>query len=131
MKKLRTFFSRHRRLGIALIFLYFAILSGCIFPAYNLTRPESNYGPWSHLFLAASIAVFWGGMVRGMLPNSGLLPVLALNFGVPVAGMVFRFLLEFGEVSNTYNFTLPNMALHIAIAVIVSTLTWYWRKQDQ
>ena len=45
MKKLEAFFSRHRRLAAAVVFLTFAVLGGCIFPVHNLTRPESNYMP--------------------------------------------------------------------------------------
>ena len=128
MKTLERFFSHHRRLATTVAFFCFAILGGCIFPVYNLTRPESNYSPWSHFYLAASLAVFWGGTAKAMFPKAGFLPILALNFAVTLAGMGFRYLLEFGEVSNTYNFTLPNMALHIAAAVSVSTLSWYWAK---
>ena len=129
MKKLVAFFSRHRRLAAAVIFLCFAVLGGCIFPVHNLTRPESNYSPWSHIYLAASVFLFWGGMARAMFPRAGIISILALNFGVTLSGMVFRYLLEFGEVSNTYNFTLPNIALHTTVAVIVSTLSWLWAKQ--
>ena len=39
-----------------------------------------------------------------------------------------RYLLEFGEVSNSYNFTVPNMLLHIGVTVTLSTLSWLWTK---
>lgn len=126
MKKLESFFSRHRRLAAAVVFLTFAVLGGCIFPVHNLTRPESNYTPWIHLYLAASIFAFCGQMDHRIFPNGKFISILALNLGVTLAGMAFRYLLEWGEVSNTYNFTLPNITLHIAFAVIVSTLSWYW-----
>ena len=129
MKKLESFFSHHRRIAVAVVFLSFAILGGCIFPVHNLTRPESNYTPWHHLYLAASVFIFWGSMAKAMFPKAGILPILALNLSVTLTGMLFRYLLEWGEVSNTYNFTLPNITLHIAFAVIVSTLSWYWAKQ--
>lgn len=128
MKTLESFFSRHRRLAISFVFLSFAILGGCIFPVHNLTRPESNYTPWRHLYLAGSIFVFWGGIARAMFPKAGFFPILTLHFAVTLVGMVFRYLLEFGEVSNTYNFTLPNSLLHIAFAVTVSALSWLWAK---
>ena len=131
MKKFETFFSRHRRIAVSVVFLSFCILGGCIFPAHNLTRPESNYSPWTHLYLTASVFVFWGGMARAMFPKAGIFPILALHLGVTLGGMVFRYLLEFGEVSNTYNFTLPNMALHITAAVIISTLSWLWAKHSK
>ena len=68
-------------------------------------------------------------MDHRIFPNGKIIPILALNLGVTLTGMLFRYLLEWREVSNTYNFTLPNITLHIAFAVIVSTLSWYWTKQ--
>lgn len=34
-------------------------------------------------------------------------------------GFLCRYFLEYGEVSNTYNFTLPNIALHLLITGIL------------
>ena len=47
---------------------------------------------------------------------------LALTF----VGLGGRYLLEWGEVSNTYNFTLPNLLLHIAVFAGISWLAWYF-----
>ena len=45
--------------------------------------------------------------------------VLLINVAHIIAGMICRYFLEFGEVSNTYNFTLPNIAIHtVAISCI-------------
>ena len=37
-------------------------------------------------------------------------------------GLACRFLMEFGEVSNTEDFTLPNVALHLSVVVALTTL---------
>lgn len=46
--------------------------------------------------------------------------VALINLGIVVLGMVFRYLLEFGEVSNTYNFTPPNVLVHVATTFVIS-----------
>ena len=40
--------------------------------------------------------------------------VLLIHAAHIIGGMLCRYFLEFGEVSNTYNFTLPNIAIHMA-----------------
>ena len=32
---------------------------------------------------------------------------------------------EYGEVSNTYNFTLLNSSIHMVLTVLWSTVNWY------
>jgi len=55
-----------------------------------------------------------------------------LNTGLVVLGMISRYFLEYGEVSNTYNFTLLNSSVHIVLTVLWSTVNWYkYRKQFQ
>ena len=40
-----------------------------------------------------------------------------------LAGLLCRFLLEYGEVSNSVNFTAPNVLLHLLLAVGLPALT--------
>ena len=63
-----------------------------------------------------------------MLPHYGIQLILPLNLLLVLLGMGARYLLEFGEVSNSYNFTVPNMLLHIGVTVTLSTLSWLWTK---
>ena len=46
----------------------------------------------------------------------------ALALGMTLLGLACRFLMEFGEVSNTYNFTPPNVALHLSVAAVITAL---------
>lgn len=66
-----------------------------------------------------------------MFPNCKLCHILLLNLLLVLLSMGSRYLLEFGEVSNTYNFTLPNMILHILVTVTLSTLSWVWTVSKQ
>lgn len=45
--------------------------------------------------------------------------LMAFNSLYILAGMGCRYLLEFGEVSNTYNFTVPNMIVHVLLINIL------------
>ena len=42
-----------------------------------------------------------------------------LTLIMTLTGFICRFLLEFGEVSNSYNFTLPNVAVHLFLALVI------------
>lgn len=44
-------------------------------------------------------------------------------------GMIARYFLEYGEVSNTYNFTLKNIVIHIVIMMLLSMMFWMQTKK--
>ena len=56
--------------------------------------------------------------------------VLLINVTHIIAGMICRYFLEFGEVSNTYNFTLPNIAIHI-VAISCICICGYLHEKKQ
>ena len=58
------------------------------------------------------------------MKNWKLHQVALLNLGMILLSMLFRYLLEFGEVSNTYNFTAPNIALHIVATLTISMVSY-------
>ena len=41
-------------------------------------------------------------------------------------GLLCRYLLEFGEASNIYNFTIPNTLLHVGVFLALTGLTWIY-----
>ncbi len=51
--------------------------------------------------------------------------LMAFNSLYILVGMGCRYLLEFGEVSNTYNFTVPNMIVHVLLINILCLACWY------
>ena len=63
-------------------------------------------------------------MERPFVKNWKLHQVALLNLGMILLSMLFRYLLEFGEVSNTYNFTAPNIALHIVATLTISMVSY-------
>ena len=56
--------------------------------------------------------------------------VLLINVAHIIAGMICRYFLEFGEVSNTYNFTLPNIAIHIVVILCICLCSYLHAKKQ-
>lgn len=112
---------KHRK-GAKILLIGFTIFINCFgFPIYNLGR-EGRMIPRLLSVLIVGAGNWEMGLLAGHLyPKKGVLPLAArLELLVPV-GLLCRYLLEFGEVSNTYNFTLPNLALHL-----LAVLFCYW-----
>ncbi len=52
-----------------------------------------------------------------------------ISLAFTIIGYGCRYLLEYGEVSNTYNFTVLNTVFHTFVAVGITTLTVLWNKK--
>lgn len=52
--------------------------------------------------------------------------VCLLSVGMPILGMVCRFFLEYGEVSNTYNFTPVNIILYAVLASLLIMSSYFF-----
>lgn len=114
--RLYTLLQSHRKIGIAL-FWGFAIFFGCFgFPFANITNVLSNVQEKISMINIFTLLVAYAevGLLSGYLfENKNIGVVMLINVAHIIAGMICRYFLEFGEVSNTYNFTLPNIVIHI------------------
>lgn len=124
MKIFRDFAKNHRKLTITIGLLYFIILGGCTFPIYNLGREWPPTLTISILSTASITYIFLGIVETSMFPKAKAYHIIPLNFALILSSMACRYLLEYGEVSNTYNFTTPNIILHIAATMVISTGFW-------
>lgn len=129
MKKLESWFRNHRRIAAASVLLFFVILACSSFPIYNLTRQYSTTLTFTNVFVSVSIYAYLGTFMTRLRPDARLGQVFLIHLAVVLVGMLARFLLEFGEVSNTYNFTPPNIVLHLAVTLSISTVSWWWAKR--
>lgn len=121
-----------KRLAMSSIFLFEVFMTCCMFPFLNLTKETPiKIEMINWLVIVVSIMAYHsiGQAEVKIFPNSSTILVIAFNFIAAIVGMGCRFLLEFGEVSNTYNFTMPNIILHIIIAVGLNTGTWLFTKK--
>lgn len=125
MKKLVHWFQNHKRSASAFILLSFVLLACCAFPFYNLTKPFSGALAFTNLFVNVSVYGYMGAFMARLQPHARTGKVLLMILSVILGGMLCRWLLEYGEVSNTYNFTAANIALHLLVTVTISTFSWY------
>ena len=93
--------------------------AGCfVFPIRSEPFPLDFQGVYllaaSYGVIALAFAGIWGPDRERM--------VYIVTFILTVIGMLCRYLLEFGEVSNTYNFTLFNIVSYLVIIPIGTTI---------
>ena len=104
-----------------LAFLLGSFMGCFLFPTYNFTKTYPNDSHWYSVYLSVMWCLIMGAFLSQAFPyKKGCLlkttPMLmAFNSLYILAGMGCRYLLEFGEVSNTYNFTVPNMIVHVLL----------------
>lgn len=125
------FYEKHKTASTVIAFVFFILMGACNFPIFNLNHRWSATLTCSIVFIGVSLYASLGAMETAMLPQWCIWHILPLNLMLVLLGMGARYLLEYGEVSNTYNFTIPNMLLHIGVTVTLSTLSWFWGKCRQ
>lgn len=113
--------------------LFSCIVGGCLFPIVNCTPEtpvETRLVMKTILLLFAFLCYTEPSMLQAALFPKGSLPfAAALNLGMSVPGRIFRYLLEFGEASNTYNLTAANVALHLSALTVLPLMTCISHKQ--
>ena len=112
----------HRKLFL-IIDNIFLIFIGCFaFPVYNFSNEAPEISRWINVFVALT-AYYEIGLVQGVLFESkGLGKSIYTTLSMTLLGLLCRFYLEYGEVSNTWNFIWPNITLHLFVAVVVTLL---------
>ena len=129
MKNLRTHVSQHKKLFCIMGLIFIVCLECCVFPVGYFTYGGNITIGLINLAAAIGIAKCLGEIEVMLLPKVTWLLVLLLNVGVTVMGMVAPYFLEYGEVSNTYNFTLKNILIHTIIMLLLSMMFWMQTKK--
>ncbi len=118
--------SKEKRIAwIALITILSVVVYGCVFPILNFSLEKPKIPV---IVVLLNVAVFYfvsdgmGTVVPKMFPRWTLFKIGCYNFAVSSAGLIARYLLEFGEISNTYNFTVFNVAFYLLMTVGLATL---------
>lgn len=104
---------------------------GCFcFPVYNLTKGFSN--DIRILSIAVTLLAYYNigrylalafPYKEGSVAKTAV-ALVGFNCLHIFAGMGCRYLLEFGETSNAYNFTVPNIILHLAVVNAICLWSW-------
>ena len=130
MSNLRIYIEKHKKLVGIVGLIFIVCLECCVFPVGNLTRGGSMTIGIINMITAIGIGKCIGEIETAMLPKAKWFLILFLNCGVTILGMVARYLLEYGEVSNTYNFTIKNIVVHIVIMMLLSMIFWIQAKKQ-
>ena len=131
--RLYTLLQSHRKFGITL-FWVISIFFGCFtFPFVNLTKILSDTQKQIsiiNLFICI-VAYAEVGLLSGyLLDKKKIGVVLIVNVAHIIAGMICRYFLEFGEVSNIYNFTFANIAIHIVVISCICLCSYLHTKKQ-
>ena len=130
--RLYTLLQSHRKMGIT-IFWIVAVFFGCFgFPFINITKVLSDTEKQISIINLFTCLVAYAevGLLSGYLFEKKKIGVVMLiNAAHIIAGMICRYFLEFGEVSNTYNFTLPNIVFHIIVISCVCLCSYFHTKK--
>ena len=132
MERIRQFVQTHKTAGYGLVFGMVIFFNCCGFPIYNLNKQWPVSITAEYLCLDVGAAIFSGALLAARFYPKRLWRMVPLLAALVCGGLACRYLLEFGEVSNTYNFTLPNIALHLTAFTGISSLSWrYVAKQSR
>ena len=131
MNKLKKFVYEHKKQAIIVGFLFIILLQCCVFPAINRTHNVSYTIALVNFMAVIGICKCTGDLEAEFLPNGTWGRVLVLNLVLTLLGMAARYLLEYGEVSNTYNFTFRNILLHVVMMVLWSSVFWKSRVREK
>lgn len=121
MDKLRKYVQAHKGVALVIIIGYIVFFGACVFPFSNELFPFEVQKGFMVIFVYGMI----GYLFSTVLKDGQSIKVLGLTALFTVIGMGGRYLLEYGEVSNTMNFTPLNIALFIVIIPLYTVLV-YW-----
>ncbi len=121
---------KHKRLFWILIVL-FVIITGAAFPIYNWEKHYSYALTGINLWLNIVCYIELGVFERRFLKGKQIYKITLFNLVIVLAGMVCRYFLEYGEVSNIYNFTIPNILFHIVMALGISIISYIVSKSSE
>ena len=119
---------RRRRLATILLVLGSLLVSGGMFPMVN-TNPENPVDLGSSMELMILLVTLFFFQAAGrwesqLYPRWPVPGILGYNLALVLGSLGCRYLLELGEVSNTYNFTLGNVALHLTLTTVAATASY-------
>lgn len=104
--KLREYTQKYKQITWVILLSYITINACCLFPFANELFPF-NYAKY------LTVAIGYGiiGILFACALNSGKnFRVFILTLCFSIVGMILRYFLEYGEVSDTMNFTPINVA---------------------
>ena len=116
---------KHKKRIIAFVVIMTILVNGGFFPIINFNPSNPvNLGTVMRLMVIAMALTFhkavgvWEAVIFSEWPITF---IGIFNVALALGGLGCRYLLEFGEVSNTYNFTVVNVLFQVLVLASVST----------
>ena len=131
MTKIQIFVNEHKKILCFIGLLFIIGLECCVFPVGNLALGGGMTIGIINFATAIGIGKCVAEIEAAMFPKATWIGILLLNFAMTIMGMVARYFLEYGEVSNTYNFILKNIIVHIVIMLLLSMSFWMQTRRKE
>lgn len=120
MKNLRLFVQKHKKITWMIVIGYL-IFCGCFLFPFSNERDSFDFAK-AYIILAGYGII---ATIFACLLNNKVIRVYFLSLIFTVIGLISRYLLEYGEYSNTINFTQINIIMYVGIIPVLCTLI-YW-----
>ena len=130
MKDIRAAIIKHKKTVCILGLIFVIFLECCVFPVGSITHTKWFTIGIINFITAVGICKCVGETEAVLFPKATWIMISLLNIGITIMGMVSRYFLEYGEVSNTYNFTPKKIAIHMIIMILLSTVFWMQSKSS-
>lgn len=130
MKDIRTAIVKHKKAVCILGLIFVIFLECCVFPVGSITHTKWFTIGIINFITAVGICKCIGEMESALFPKATWFKISLLNIGIIIMGMVARYFLEYGEISNTYNFTPKKIVIHMIIMLLLSTMFWLQSKRS-
>lgn len=124
MERLRAFIQKHKIISYTLGLGAIVFFNCFGFPILNLNKEWPLMLTTTKIYVVLGSTLFSGGILAGLFPKKKLIFIILVTSIAVGLGLLCRYLLEFGEMSNFYNFTLPNTLLHVGIFLALTSFTW-------
>lgn len=125
----------HKKAVMISMFLFSILVHGVFFPIvnFNPNHPvDMGMGMRSLIIImAVTFQKAIGALEAVVFEKWSMVLVGIFNCVLVVCGLFCRYLLEFGEVSNTYNFTVANVAFQMVVSVLVSMVVFAWESRKK
>ncbi|HAX73856.1 MAG TPA: hypothetical protein DCY20_10075 [Firmicutes bacterium] len=115
------FVQKHKKVS-RLVLISYLIFCGCfMFPLSN-ERWSFNFEKAYMIIVAYGILAI---LFASLLSGKKTIYVYLISLLLTTVGMVLRYIIEYGEYSNTINFTQTNIIIYLGIIPVFCTLI-YW-----
>lgn len=122
MNKLRLYLQDHPKVAKGFIFGYIIFAASFIFPFANELYPFD-------LLKVYLVVVFYGIIGIGLVGIYGIhkeKSVYTVTLIFTALGMILKYILNYGEVSNTMNFTAINIISYLIVIPLVTVFAYHY-----